>query len=162
MTKYFWRNLNHQQPGFLRPLTLDIDSFWILLQNGPSYYIVLQPYMNAVNQIFFSSFSRVFVFLPKLQKSKHLEDVQLCNEKRLIVVSKMQSPFKQIFPTKSFKKNFFDYRKSSKETRGSYSISQTANAGRIRLFIGKINKYAGLIGIRFLFEGGSLSRIYSR
>ena len=55
---------------------------------------------------------------------------------------------------------FCTYRKSSKETRGSYSTSQPSNAGLIRVCIGKKDKNAGLIGIRVLFEGESLLRIY--
>ena len=58
------------------------------------------------------------------------------------------------------KKLPFIYRKSSKETRGSYSSSWTAFAGLIRVCIGKISKNAGLIRIRVLFEGGALSSIY--
>ena len=52
------------------------------------------------------------------------------------------------------------YRKSSKETLGSYFSSSTAFAGLVRVCIGKISKNAGLIRIWVLFEGGSLSRIY--
>ena len=59
------------------------------------------------------------------------------------------------------------YRKSSKETRGSYSFSEGPNAGLIRiwpefrLFCILFFKFpAGLIRMWVLFEGGSLSRIY--
>ena len=59
------------------------------------------------------------------------------------------------------------YRKCSKETRGSYAFSEGPNAGLIRiwplfrhfcLLFFKLS--AGLIRMRVLFEGGSLSRIY--
>ena len=62
---------------------------------------------------------------------------------------------------------FITYRKSSKETRVSYSSSNGPNAGLIRiwprflhfgLLFFKLS--AGLIRMRVLFEGGSLSRIY--
>ena len=56
--------------------------------------------------------------------------------------------------------SYLMYRKSSKETRGSYFSSKTTNAGLIRVCIGKISKNAGFIRIQVLFEGGSLSRIY--
>ena len=51
------------------------------------------------------------------------------------------------------------YRKSSKETRRSYSFFDGPNAGviRIRVFL---PFSAGLIRTRVLFEGGSLLRIY--
>ena len=59
------------------------------------------------------------------------------------------------------------YRKSSKETRGSYSFSEGPNAGLIRVwpqflhFCLQFLKFsAGLIRMRVLFEGGSLLRIY--
>ena len=48
------------------------------------------------------------------------------------------------------------YRKSSKETRGSYSSFEIAIAGLIRVCIGKIGKNAGLIKIWVSFKGGSL------
>ena len=60
------------------------------------------------------------------------------------------------------------YRKSSKETRGSYSFSEGSNAGLIRIlpkfghFCLLIIMFAvGLIRMRVLFKGGSLLRIYS-
>ena len=49
------------------------------------------------------------------------------------------------------------YRKSSKETRGSYSSFEITIAGLIRVCIGKISKNAGLIRIWVLFEGESFS-----
>ena len=59
------------------------------------------------------------------------------------------------------------YRKSSKETRGSYSFSEAPTAGLIRNLVKFCSFYllffkftAGLIRMRVLFEGGSLSRIY--
>ena len=59
------------------------------------------------------------------------------------------------------------YRKSSKETRGSYSFSEAPTAGLIRILAKFCSFYllffkftAGLIRMRVLFEGGSLSRIY--
>ena len=53
------------------------------------------------------------------------------------------------------------YRKSSKETRGSYSFSEGANAGLIRILPNFcIFAYWFLSLLRVLFEGGSLSRIY--
>ena len=59
------------------------------------------------------------------------------------------------------------YRKSSKETRGSYSSSEAPTAGLIRILVDFCSFYllffkftAGLIRMRVLFEGGSLSRIY--
>ena len=61
----------------------------------------------------------------------------------------------------------FMYRKSSKETRGSYSFSEAPTAGLIRNLVKFCSFYllffkftAGLIRMRVLFEGGSLSRIY--
>ena len=61
-----------------------------------------------------------------------------------------------------------DYRKSSKETRGSYSFFEGPNAGLIRTWL-KFEHFcllcfkfsAGLIRMHVLFEGGSLSRIHS-
>ena len=61
----------------------------------------------------------------------------------------------------------YTYRKSSKETRGSYSSSEAPTAGLIRILVDFCSFYllffkftAGLIRMRVLFEGGSLSRIY--
>ena len=59
------------------------------------------------------------------------------------------------------------YRKSSKETRGSYSFSEGPNAGLIIIWL-KFGHFclliimfaAGLIRMQVLFEGGFLSRIY--
>ena len=72
-----------------------------------------------------------------------------------------------MFPTVRFEKTENTYRKSSKETRGSYSFSEGSNAGLIRVwpqfchFCLLFFKFsAGLIRMRVLFEGGSLSRIY--
>ena len=50
------------------------------------------------------------------------------------------------------------YRKSSKETRRSYSFFDGPNAGviRIRVFL----PFSAGIRMRVLFEGGSLLRIY--
>ena len=60
------------------------------------------------------------------------------------------------------------YRKSSKETHGSYSFSEGPNAGLLRIwpkfghfYLLFFNFAAGLIRMRVLFEGRSLSRIYS-
>ena len=68
---------------------------------------------------------------------------------------------------KFFSKDQTTYRKSSKETRGYYSFSEGPNAGFIRVwtqfghFCLLFFKFsAGLIRMRVLFEGGSLSRIY--
>ena len=59
------------------------------------------------------------------------------------------------------------YRKSSKETRGCYFFFEGPNAGLIRIWpkfghfcLMFFKSSAGLIRMRVLFEGGSLSRIY--
>ena len=75
-------------------------------------------------------------------------------------LSFFEDVFSSVVQTHSTSEDKTAYLKSSKEIRWSYSISQIANEGLIRVCIGKISKNAGLIRIRVLFEGGSLSRIY--